>query len=117
MKKLLFASIMFATVCFSSVANAQTRSLVVYFSHSGNTESIAQQIKTFTGADILEIIPEKAYPEDYQSVVDQAKAEINAGIKPAIKPCITDIARSAPNRFCSKDFLSEAAKPDKQLPK
>ena len=93
MKKLLFASIMFATVCFSSVANAQTRSLVVYFSHSGNTESIAQQIKTFTGADILEIIPEKAYPEDYQSVVDQAKAEINAGIKPAIKPCITDIAR------------------------
>ena len=24
---------------------------------------------------------------------------------------------SAPNRFCSKDFLSEAAKPDKQLPK
>ena len=67
MKKLLFASIMFATVCFSSVANAQTRSLVVYFSHSGNTESVAQQIKTFTGADILEIIPEKAYPEDYQS--------------------------------------------------
>ena len=93
MKKLLFASIMFATVCFSSVANAQTRSLGVYFSHSGNTESVAQQIKTFTGADILEIIPEKAYPEDYQSVVDQAKAEINAGIKPAIKPCITDIAR------------------------
>lgn len=93
MKKLLFASIMFATVCFSSVANAQTRSLVVYFSHSGNTESVAQQIKTFTGADILEIIPEKAYPEDYQSVVDQAKAEINAGIKPAIKPCITDIAQ------------------------
>ena len=93
MKKLLFASIMFATVCFSSVANAQTRSLVVYFSHSGNTESVAQQIKTFTGADILEIIPEKAYPEDYQSVVDQSKAEINAGIKPAIKPCITDIAR------------------------
>ncbi len=93
MKKLLFASIMFATVCFSSVANAQTRSLVVYFSHSGNTESVAQQIKTFTGADILEIIPEKAYPEDYQSVVNQAKAEINAGIKPAIKPCITDIAR------------------------
>ena len=41
----------------------------------------------------MEIIPEKAYPEDYQSVVDQAKAEINAGIKPAIKPCITDIAR------------------------
>lgn len=93
MKKLLFASIMFATVCFSSVANAQTRSLVVYFSHSGNTESVAQQIKSFTGADILEIIPEKAYPEDYQSVVDQAKAEINAGIKPAIKPCITDIAQ------------------------
>ena len=153
-----------------SVANAQTRSLVVYFSHSGNTESVAQQIKSFTGADILEIIPEKAYPEDYQSVVDQAKAEINAGIKPAIKPCITDIARydtvfigspcwwatiappvatflsehnlsgktivpfmthegglmdtakkifenSAPNRYCSKDFLSEAAKLDKQPPK
>ena len=93
MKKLLFASIMVATVCFSSVAYAQTRSLVVYFSHSGNTKSVAEQIKSFTGADILEIVPEKAYPEDYQSVVDQAKAEINAGIKPAIKPSVTDISR------------------------
>lgn len=39
-----------------------------------------------------------------------------------MKEAVWDTAKkksenSAPNRFCSKDFLSEAAKPDKQLPK
>ena len=35
-------------------------SLVVYFSWSGNTESIANEIQTQTGADIFEIIPVSA---------------------------------------------------------
>ena len=35
-------------------------SLVVYFSWSGNTESVANEIQTQTGADIFEIIPVSA---------------------------------------------------------
>ncbi len=59
--------------------------LVVYFSLSGNTREIANQIKAATGGDIFEIQPVKAYPEDYQTVVDQAKEEINSNYKPELK--------------------------------
>lgn len=65
--------------------------LVAYFSYSGNTEVVANQIKEATGGDIFEIVPEKAYSSDYQTVVDQAKKEINAGYKPALKGMPKDI--------------------------
>jgi len=47
--------------------------LVVYFSHSGNTRTVAEQITRSTGADLFEIQPQEAYPTDYHSVVNQAK--------------------------------------------
>lgn len=70
-----------------TVANAQngTKKLVVYFSHSGNTRSLAKQIAEAAGADIFEVVPVKAYPEEYGAVVEQAKREIEAGYRPAIK--------------------------------
>lgn len=66
--------------------------LVVYFSHSGNTREVANQIKEITGADIFEIQPDKAYPSNYQACVDQAKKEINEGVKPALKKDLKDIS-------------------------
>lgn len=71
--------------------NVQARSsagkkiLVAYFSQSGNTQEIANQIKNVTGADVFVIQPAIAYPSDYQTLVDQAKKEVNAGYKPALK--------------------------------
>lgn len=65
--------------------------LVAYFSHSGNTHVIADQIGSITGSDIVEIQPVKDYPHDYQTVVDQAKKEINANYKPALKTKVMDI--------------------------
>ncbi|WP_295938586.1 flavodoxin [uncultured Alistipes sp.] len=61
--------------------------LIAYFSWSnnGNTRNMAQQIQAATEADVFEIIPDKAYPENYQATVDQAKAEIGRNHKPAIK--------------------------------
>lgn len=59
--------------------------LVVYYSHSGNTKEIAKQIQQQTGGDIFEIVPIDAYPSVYKEVTAQAKKEINAGYKPALK--------------------------------
>ena len=67
--------------------------LVAYFSHSGNTREIAKQIQKATGCDIFEIQPVAAYPDDYQTVVDQAKREIAAGYKPALKTKVDDIGK------------------------
>ncbi len=63
---------------------------IVYFSHSGNTEEIANQIKDAVGGDILKFQP-AFYPSDYQSVPEQAKKEINKGYKPELKTKIDNI--------------------------
>ena len=73
-------------------ASPSKKILVVYFSHSGNTKEIANQIKELTGGDIFEIQPAKAYPSDYQACVDQAKKEINANYKPTLKTKLKNIS-------------------------
>ncbi len=78
---------MFATNESSDARTAPDakKMLVVYFSHSGNTRAVAEQIARTTGADLFEIVPQKAYPTEYRAVVDQAKQEVNAGHRPALK--------------------------------
>ena len=73
--------------------NKTMKILVAYFSHSGNTRTIAGQIQKATGADIFEIEVKNAYPSNYQSVVDQAKKEINAGVKPDLKSMPENLAQ------------------------
>lgn len=65
--------------------------LVVYYSHSGNTERIARIIAEATGGDILEIKPKIPYPSAYRAVVDQAKKEISEGCHPPIGPLELDL--------------------------
>ena len=52
------------------------KSLIVYFSHSGTTRRLAELIAKETGGDLLELVPEIAYPRDYSTVVAQAKREL-----------------------------------------
>ena len=59
--------------------------LVVYYSRTGNTKEIAEQIAARTGADIFEIKTVNAYPDDYRQTTDQAKKEIAEGYRPALK--------------------------------
>ena len=41
----------------AQTAKAPKKMLVAYFSHSGNTRTVAEQIREATGADIFEIEP------------------------------------------------------------
>jgi len=66
--------------------------LIVYFTRSGNTREMAQQIKDATGGDIFEVQPLNPYPPDYDDVVDQAKSEISAHVKPPLKSKVENIA-------------------------
>ena len=59
----------------TDLKEANSKSLVVYFSWSGNTQNIAREIQKQTNSDIFEIIPEVAYSDDYDTVVDDAKKE------------------------------------------
>jgi flavodoxin len=61
------------------------RTLVAYFSRSGNTRVIAGQIHRARGADLFEIEPARAYPEDYFETVEQARQERDNGYEPPLK--------------------------------
>ncbi len=59
-------------------------SLVVYFSWSGNTESVANEIQAQTGADMFEIVPAEPYTDDYDTLLDIAQDEQANDARPAI---------------------------------
>ena len=96
-KLLLLISMVGIGGCSQSQTQTQTETkkniLVVYFSHTGNTRVIAEQIRNATDADIFEIQPVKDYPTDYQTLVDQAQKEINADYKPELKAKVENIGQ------------------------
>ncbi|MCH4156113.1 MAG: NAD(P)H-dependent oxidoreductase [Muribaculaceae bacterium] len=82
----LFAMLLFGGIqAYAKPAKAK-KILVVYYSWSGNTRTMANQIHAVVGGDIAQIIPAKAYSNDYNTVVAQAKKEIKSNVHPAIKP-------------------------------
>ncbi|HIU24957.1 MAG TPA: hypothetical protein IAC50_00470 [Candidatus Copromorpha excrementigallinarum] len=68
----------------NAAAAAEGNVLVAYFSWSGNTEEMASYIAERTGGDLLEIMPETPYPEDYSECGDVALEERDGNARPAI---------------------------------
>ena len=64
---------------------AGKKTLVVYFSHTGNTRTMAEMIQKKTNGDIFEIVTVDKYPDDYDTVVAQAKKEQEANFRPKLK--------------------------------
>jgi len=122
MKKVSLLSVI-AVCLFASCVNAQEslekkKILIVYYSHSGNTQEIAKQIQELTQGDIFEIVPVEAYPKDQQQCIDKAREEISANLKPALKEKPENIAEydvifvGSPNWYSTislpvMSFLSE----------
>ncbi len=69
----------------------QSRSLVVYFSWSGNTRKVAESIQQQTDSDMFEIVPKTPYSTDYDTVVDDAKVEQQNNARPEIASSIENI--------------------------
>ena len=59
--------------------------LIAYFSWSGNTQGIAEEIRKQTGADIFEIEPEKPYSENYNTVLREAQRDQRRQARPKLK--------------------------------
>ena len=63
------------------------RYLVLYCSRTGNTERMAQTIQSTLDCDMIEVVPETPYEDDYNAMLDRAQAELDAigqGNYPAI---------------------------------
>lgn len=66
------------------------KSVIVYFTHSGNTELAAKDLAAITGADMIRLMPQQPYSsEDVDWVNEQSRCtqeHLNQSLRPAIKP-------------------------------
>lgn len=74
-------------------ATPQRKALVVYFSKTGNTRAIAQEIHRAVGGDIFEVRTVQAYPEAYRATVDIARKEQDENARPALATDMDSIAQ------------------------
>lgn len=72
------------------------KSVIVYFTHSGNTELAAKNLAAVTGSKLIRLMPEKPYTaEDVDWVNEQSRCtreHIDQSLRPAIKPVDVDWA-------------------------
>ena len=71
----------------------QNTVLVLYYSQTGATASVANQIKSSMNADIEEIICENPYSGDFEATIERCKKENEKGETPAIKPIKADVQK------------------------
>ena len=67
--------------------------LEAYFSHSGNTKKITEEIQSKTGGELFEIKTVNAYSDDYDTVLDEAKKEFNDNARPELSDSVKDMAQ------------------------
>ena len=60
--------------------------LIVYYSYSGKTRRIAEEIQRQTGGRISQIYPRQPYPADFESLLKQVREENRSGKLPALLP-------------------------------
>ena len=63
MKRILIFAVILTTLTSCAQNDKNMKTLVTYFSATGNTEAVAKQIADITGADIFEIRPEVPYSQ------------------------------------------------------
>lgn len=66
--------------------------LVLYYSQTSNTKTVAREIATKLGADIEEIVPVELYDGDFQATIERGKKELDEGAFPEIQPLKSDMA-------------------------
>ena len=88
MRKLFSLIVMMATMT-TSYAQKQ---LVLYYSETGTTKTVAQELQKQLGADIEEIEAVVPYSGNFQETIQRGQREMQSGEMPAIKPLKKQIA-------------------------
>ncbi|WP_342202938.1 flavodoxin [Mesorhizobium carmichaelinearum] len=74
---------------------ANGKSLVAFFTRSGNTSVIAGQLSRALPAELFEIAPATPYPADYFETVEQARRERDRGYRPPLRSQLPSMAAYA----------------------
>ena len=97
MMLVLATTMMATTACGpkkeATATDNEEAKLVLYYSQTSNTKTVAREIATRLGADIEEIIPLKPYDGDLQATIERCKQEREEGIAPEIQPLTSDLSQ------------------------
>lgn len=69
------------------------KALVLYYSQTGNTKDVAQEIVTRIGADMEEIIPVQPYDTGFRATIERCLKDREEGKVIEIQPLTADLAK------------------------
>ena len=91
---LAFAAFVVAAVsCGQKKEAPKSKELVLYYSQTSNTKTVAQEIANKLGADIEEIVAVNPYNGDFQATIARCQQEREQGVTPEIEPIKADLAQ------------------------
>ena len=85
-------ALMAVVSCTPKKQDSKAKVLVLYYSQTSNTKTVAQEIATRLNADIEEIALVEPYDTAFQATIDRCKADREKGILPEIKPLKSNVA-------------------------
>lgn len=68
------------------------KSLVVYFSRTGNTKAVAEEIQSLTGSDLVELKTVVPYPSSYNDCLAQAQEERANNARPELSTVVSNMS-------------------------
>lgn len=92
MKKIFLLTLILVCI-FSGSVYAEGKTLVAYFSWSGNTAALAKIIADSTGSELFEIKTLKPYTKNYNAVLDIAKKEQSRKARPELANHVQEMAQ------------------------
>ncbi len=93
MKKIVLLA-MSAFMSIASMAQGKvTKTLVLYYSQTGMTKYVAEEIQKNLGADIQSIELDKPYDGDFQQTIARCQQERQNGPLPTLKPFMVDVKK------------------------
>ena len=92
--KHLFIAVMCA-LAFTSCGSKgpESKTLVLYYSQTGTTETVAQEIQKNLNADLETIKLENPYTGTYRELVEQVGKERESGVLPKLLPLTSDLSK------------------------
>lgn len=88
----LVAMVLAVVSCGQKKEAPKNKVLVLYYSQTSNTKTVAQEIANKLGADMEEIVAVKPYDGDFQATIARCNEEREQGITPEIKPIVANLA-------------------------
>ena len=93
MKNSILYAAVAATMTLASCGSEEVKPLILYYSQTGATEAVAQELQTVTGADIESIELVNPYSGTYDETIARVSQEMEDGVLPELNPLKSDLSK------------------------